>query len=396
MSLIAVTRTGDTDATLAAAVRRALELSGGLADVIAPGAKVLVKPNVVAPVAQGVTSFTILRSVIEAVREAGGIPFIGDCPGMEFHSDKTFELLGYPAFADEMGVELVNFDHDEFVYRPVRMGVVRRLALPRRAVEADALINLPRLKGHSLCTVTLGLKNLFGVLGKESRRALHVFGLHRGIAWLNRVLPTTLTVLDGTTVCERAVFGERKELGLLLASRDTLALDAVACRFLGVDPRRVRHIRAAAALGLGQGDPTLVGDVDAVPETDGTGGKLGLKQCVRRAAYWGAFAGDLVYNRLTGKTLLPRFHVTLGSHPAIDPTRCDQCGACADACPVNAIDVGRKAIDYALCREIRCLRCYDVCPQHAIAIKGVRKVKMGDEPQAASHKPQATPQSEAP
>ncbi|NQT89391.1 DUF362 domain-containing protein, partial [bacterium] len=343
---------------------------------VRPGARVLVKPNVVAPIARGVTSFTILRVVIEAVREAGGTPFIGDCPGMEFNSDKTFELLGYPRFADEMGVELVNFDHDETVYRPVRMGLVRRLALPRRAVEADALINLPRLKRHGLCTVTLGLKNLFGVLCKESRRALHVFGLHRGIAWLNHVLPTTLTVLDGTTICERPVFGEQTPLGILLASRDTLALDVTACRFLDVDPRRVRHIRAARALGLGQGDATLVGDVDAVPDAVGTGGALSLKQRANRAAFWATFTSDLVYNRLTGKTLLPWANVTLGSHPVIDAARCDLCGACAAACPMDAIDLERKAIDYTLCREVRCMRCYDACPQRAVLIKGIRKVKM--------------------
>ena len=375
MARVAVVRTGDE--ALADAARRCVELAGGLGDFVRPGARVLVKPNVVAPIARGVTSFAVLRTIIEMVREAGGSPFIGDCAGMEFHSDKTFHLLGFDAFARDMGVELVNFDHDEVVQMPVRLGFVRRLAMPRSAVEADAVINLPRLKRHNLTTVTLGIKNLMGVAAKSARRRIHVFGLHKGIACLAKLLHCHLTLIDGTTIVERPVFGRQTPLGLLLASRDVVAVDKIACRLLDVDPRRVGHIRHAEAMGLGGEAAELVGDADAIPASDGTGGRLSLKRRLLRTAYWLTFGAELVYNRVTGRTLLPSAHIRFGSHPVIDAELCDRCGHCIEVCPVDAIDLERRRILYPRCKEVRCMRCFEACTRHAIRIKGLQSVEMG-------------------
>ena len=381
MARVAVVRTGEGDEALAEAVRRALSLTGGLADVVRPGARVLVKPNVVAPVARSVTSFAILRTVIEAVQAAGGVPFIGDCAGMEFHSDKTFHLLGFDDFARDMGVELVNFDHDETVLCPVRFGfgLVRRLAMPRSAMEADAVINLPRLKRHNLTTVTLGVKNLMGVAAKSARRRIHVWGLHKGTAWLAKLLRCHLTIVDGTTLVERPVFGRQTPLNILLASRDVVAVDKVACRFLGVAPRRVAHLRHAEALGVGGQPPELVGDVEALPP-EAAGGAVGLKKRLLRAAYRLTFGLELLYNRLTGKSLLPAVHIRFGSHPVLDAAQCDQCGACIEVCPVDAIDLDSRRINYRLCREVRCMRCVEACPRKAIRIRGLQRVQMNHEP----------------
>ena len=379
MAKVAVVRTAPTDEALAEAVRRCVGLLGGMGRIVRPGQRVLVKPNVVAPLARGVTHFGILRTIIEMVREQGGDPFIGDCAGMEFDSDKTFSLLGFEDFAREMGVDLVNFDRDELVCLPVSLGPVRRFAMPRSAVEADVVINLPRLKRHSLCRVTLGVKNLMGVAAKEARRRIHVFGLHKGVALLSTLIRSDLTLIDGTTICERPVFGIERPLGILLASRDVLAVDRVACRFLDVDSRRVRHLAWAERLSVGQGAFELVGDAAEVPPLEGTGGRLRLFGRLHRAAFWLTFAAELLYNGMTGRTLLPFANVTLGSHPVIDPDRCDRCGRCAEACPVGAIELDRMRINYRLCQEVRCMRCYEVCVKKAIRIKGVQRVQLDSD-----------------
>jgi len=380
MPRVAVARTTGPHTSLADAVRRCVELTGGLEDIVQPGHRVLVKPNVVAPVLRGVTDFIILRAVIELVREAGGTPFIGDCAGMEFSSDKTFQILGFDAFAREMDVELVNFDHDEVVQCPVSFGwgLVRRLAMPKSAMEADAVINLPRLKRHSLTTVTLGVKNLMGVAAKTARRKIHTFGLHKGLAWLAKLLPVQLTLIDGTTICERPVFGRAVPLHLLLASRDVVAVDKVACRLLDVDPRRVPHLRLAEAMGVGgQGRLKLCGD--PIRTAEGTGGRVGLKRRLLRGAYRLTFAAELVYHSLTGRTMLPAAHIRLGSHPVLDAERCTQCGRCLEVCPVDAIDIETRRILYGRCKDVRCMRCVAACIQGAIRIKGVQHVDMGDE-----------------
>jgi len=376
MATVAVVKTRPDDDALAAAVRRSVALLGGMERIVPAGGRVLIKPNIVAPLPRGVTSFAILRAVIEMVREAGADPFLGDCAGMEFDSDKTFALLGFDAFAREMGVNLVNFDRDEVVHLPVRLGPVRRFALPRSAVEADAVINLPRLKRHNLCRVTLGVKNLMGVACKETRRRIHVFGLHKGVALLSTLIRSNLTLIDGTTICERPVFGLERPLGILLASRDVLAADRVACRFLDVDGRLVRHLAWAERLGVGDATFELAGDADEVPPEEGRGGRLGLARRLHRGAFWLTFAAELLYNGITGRTLLPFANVTFGSHPVIDPKRCDRCGRCAEACPVGAIEMERLRINYRLCQEVRCMRCYEACPKKAIRIKGVQKVTL--------------------
>lgn len=382
MPRVAIARTGETDEALADAVRRCVELTGGLGDFVQPGSRVLVKPNVVAPLARGVTKFVVLRTVIELVRDAGGTPFIGDCAGMEFHSDKTFQLLGFDDFAREMGVELVNFDHDELVQCPVRFGfgLVRHLAMPKSAIEADAVINLPRLKRHSLTTVTLGVKNLMGVAAKSARRKIHVFGLHRGIAWLARLLKCHLTIIDGTTICERPVFGREVPLGILLASRDIVAVDKVACSFLSVNPRRVPHIRHAERMGVGVGGRLkLCGD--PIRGDEGAGGRIGLKRRLLRAAYWLTFSAELVYNKITQRSLLPAAHIRLGSHPVLDAELCDRCGRCIEVCPVDAIALDPPRILTRRCQDVRCMRCVEACHDYkaAIRIKGVQSVEMGDE-----------------
>jgi uncharacterized protein (DUF362 family)/ferredoxin len=379
MAYVAVTRLAGGDDALADGVRRCVELTGGLDDLVQPGSRVLLKPNVVAPVARGVTNFVILQTLIEMVRDAGATPFIGDCAGMEFHSDKTFQLLGFKEFAREHDVELVNFDHDETVDCPVRFGcgLVRHLAMPKSAMDADAVINLPRLKRHNLTTVTLGVKNLMGVAAKSARRRIHVFGLHKGVAWLAKLLPPQLTLIDGTTLVERPVFGRAVPLNILIASRNVLAADHVACRFLDVDPRRVPHLRHAQRLGVGDGSVHLVGD--PIRQTPPTGGRVALKRRLLRTAYRFTFTADLVYNKLTGRTLLPSAHIRLGSHPVLDRELCDRCGRCVEVCPVDAIDLEKLRILYDRCKEVRCMRCFEACTRKAIRIKGLQRVEMGGE-----------------
>jgi len=109
---------------------------------------------------------------------------------------------------------------------------------------------VPKLKVHRLATVTLGLKNMMGAL--ESKGSFHDGRLHENIADLASVLRPSLTVIDGIVAGEVHETSRCPvEMGLVIASTDPVAADAVGALVMGIDPREVRHLVLAERKGLG-------------------------------------------------------------------------------------------------------------------------------------------------
>ena len=370
MAIVAVAaREGES---IAAKTRRVITLLGGLEPLVRPGSRVLIKPNFVAPFEKAVTHFDVIRAVVAAVREAGGVPILGESSGFEFDTATAFRLIGADALARELDVELVNFDQAETVEVASVSGPLRRWEIARVALEADCLINLPKLKGHSLTRVTFGLKNLMGTANRRTRRLMHVKGLSRTIPQLNIIVRPRLTIVDGEEPLARAVFSERQRLGVILGSRDVVAVDRVCCRLLGVDEREIGHIARALRSDLHDGSVDLVGDplddmpgVALQPET--------FRRRLHRAAMWLLYAADRPWSRASGRSLIPRVHYALALRPRIAVDLCTQCGICAEVCPVSGIDVEHKRILAERCRLVRCMKCVEACPLRAIRTVGLRR-----------------------
>ena len=87
-----------------ARVQQVLALLGGIAQVVRPGMRVLLKPNVVAPFPQAATDLEILTAVVAAVQGAGGEPFVAESAGFEFDTAATFATLRLPEWAERLGV----------------------------------------------------------------------------------------------------------------------------------------------------------------------------------------------------------------------------------------------------------------------------------------------------
>jgi uncharacterized protein (DUF362 family)/ferredoxin len=361
--------------------RRALTLLGGLESLVHPGDRVLLKPNFVAPFAQAATSFEVIEAVVEAVRECGGEPIIAESSGFEFDTEATLALLGVREWAQARDVPVLNLDHGPFAHVVTEIGT---LEIAQAALDADALINLPKLKRHSLTAVTLGIKNLMGLFSRDSRRWLHAVGLERGLAALARAVKPQLTILDALTVSSRAVYGESAPLGMILGSRDLVALDHYACGLLGEDPQQIAHIREAIRIGLGNSEYRVVRSNTAM----GREGDFRLESEVRqlqagisnprshgstyRLFFRAMYLADLPFSRLTGRSLIPHVHYWLGIRPHLEKELCDRCGRCAEVCPVGAIGVMEKKIIPARCMRVRCLRCASACPRGAIRPRGRR------------------------
>jgi len=353
-----------------------LEAVGGMASIVPPRSRVLIKPNFVGPFEKAVTSFELLEAIVEEVRAAGGTPFIADSSGFEFNTEATFRAIGAYKFAERIGVELLNLDHQPFRQVPVGRGRVPQFLVSAPVLEADRIINVPRLKGHSITRFTFGLKNMLGCVARATRRSIHVMGLSRGIVELNRLIHSDLCIVDGLSYLGRAVFDAEQPLGLVAAGRSVVATDIACCRILKIDYRRVKHIRLAAreleeaGTGPGGAEPEIVGDIPPSVPASLRSGVLPSLHC---AGMWGLYAVDWVYCTLFGGTVIPKFHYYVALRPRIDYRRCDLCGECARACPASAIDMQTCTIDPGRCMYLRCLRCVEACPNNAVSVTGLRK-----------------------
>ncbi len=351
---------------LEAALRRAVGLVGGMAAVVPPGARVLLKPNLLGAhrVEERVTTDpAVVRVVAEMVREAGGEPFIADSPALD-RFPRVAARTGMAGLARELGMELVELG-DPVVVRPPQPAEFRRLEIARAALEAEVVINLPKLKTHSQMLLTLGVKNCFGTVVAQRKAAWHyMVGLEREpfaslLLDIYRSVAPALTILDGVWGMEgRGPAGGRpRRVGLVAASRDALALDLAVAGLLGVPPRRFPLHRAARRRGLLPqvelcGDPAGELRVEGflLPELDSL---------------------DLVPRAFRG--FLQR---RLVSRPVQDPRACLGCGKCVEVCPARALapEGPRLRFDYRRC--IRCYCCQEVCPARAIGFRSGLLVRL--------------------
>ena len=370
-SLVSVVTSGANTSDIKKNVKRASDLVGGMDQIVNRGDSVLIKPNFVAPFNGAVTNFNIIEEVIEEVRKCGGEPMIGESAGFEFDTEKTFDIIGATKFAQNIGVKLVNFDAEHIEKIKVNQRFLKDLLIPKIVLEADVLINIPKMKMHGITTVSFGMKNLMGIPNRESRRKLHVLGIERGIVTLNTIFKPDLTIVDGLTVMSsKAVYGNELGLGVIVAGKDVVSVDQVCCELIRIKPQNIKHIRHAIKEGLEQGHPEIVGDFNKVSKISISEQKT-LHRLLHNALFRGMYVVDYFYSTLhPNKSLIPTFHWYIGIKPKIDQSKCDKCGICVDICPIKAINAETIQIESKKCMYVRCLKCAEFCPAGAIEIKG--------------------------
>ena len=356
-----------------------LEPLGGLGKLVRPGDRVLIKPNLVAPFPHAVTDLSLIASLVEQIYDCGGKPLIGESSGFEFDTETTFRILGINDLARRLHVQLVNFEKEPFV--PIKLeGLGRRkVRIPRIVLETDKLINIPKLKRHSLTKATIGIKNLFGLLDYASRRSLHTFGLERGIFALGQTIIPDLVIVDGSVVTARAVYGQQTKLNLLAASQNITSMDVFCCQYLNLNWRDVEHIK----FSVEQHPSSLQFDTINVSKTNENdirraysapfirGWNDSLSKKIHRLGYQAIYFFDIIYNRIRKHhSIVPVLHYYFGIRPILHSKRCNECGHCLSACPVDAIHIHERRIDARRCMSVRCLACIPACPENAISVRG--------------------------
>ncbi|HEY6543122.1 MAG TPA: DUF362 domain-containing protein [Ktedonobacteraceae bacterium] len=371
---IAITRTFDG---IEAAAHRAISEIGGIASVI-KGAKIVVlKPNFVASrsAATGsTTSFALLKAIAEEVRACGAEPVLCETPGTEFDREATYTILGVERFCSENGIRIARVDpeggeQDWIELRPPGAKRLRRFRIPRFMQEA-CFINLPVLKTHVVSTMTLSMKNPMGMLPRPDRRAMHTLGIAQSIVDMNRGIKPDLTIVDGSVGQdgEGPLYGDKADLQVLVAGRDSLSVDLACCKLVGVKPRAIPHLRLALEQ-LGSPTWTQVGEEVGVIKQF----RLPEQKALYRFIFWLMYPLDYPYGWIAerGKHFCTTLYSTglVGTRPQINEDKCTRCGICVQTCPLpDVIDLKTLAVNYKTCQ--RCLLCFEACPENAISVKG--------------------------
>ncbi|MBD2776035.1 DUF362 domain-containing protein [Iningainema tapete] len=234
-----------------------LEPIGGMAAFVKPGNRVLLKPNLLTGARPGKECTTrpeLVYAVASMVIEAGGKPFLGDSPA--FGSARGVAVAnGYLPVLEELNLPIIDFHGHRYQTISEEFN---HLLLCKEAIEADVVINLPKVKSHVQLVLTLGVKNLFGcVPGKmkawwhmEAGKDANRFG--EMLVETARAINPNLTILDGIIGHEGngPSGGEPRELGVLAASADVFALDRAMVEILNVPYDQVPTVAASVRLGV--------------------------------------------------------------------------------------------------------------------------------------------------
>ena len=242
-------------------VRKAVDLCGGL-DHMPAKAKVFIKPNIVFwtrkvafPKWGVITTSRMIEDVVVLLKEQG-IDDITIGEGMiSLFKDKetpahAFESLGYNLLNKRYGVKVVNVFEREF--REVNLGNGETLNFNADILDCNFVVDIPVLKTHAQTVVSLGIKNLKGMIDVNSRKKCHNAdpekNLNYWVAKLADPMPPVLTILDGIYTTERgpSFDGRVRRSNIVVASTDVLSADMAGAKVLGYEPPEVPHLVHAA------------------------------------------------------------------------------------------------------------------------------------------------------
>lgn len=362
------------EAQVEAALRRAVDLVGGMARYVQPDQRVLLKVNLLRaspPDAMVTTHPAVVKALVRLVQEAGGKPVIGDSPGGPFVRpwvSAVYRSSEMTRVAEETGAEL-NWDLGETRLSHPDGQLIKSLEVGTYVTSADVVINVPKLKTHNFTHLTGATKNLFGVIPGTAKVGYHANlpgreAFAEMLIDILTLIKPALTVMDGIVAMDGPgpSAGDPFQVGALLAGMDGVALDVVAASLVGLDVNRIYPLRAAIKRGLTTGN---VADIDVVGDALTNFHIEGF-----RAPETGTVKGrgPAWLRRLVNRAFVPA---------PVANSSCIACGVCVRSCPVEAIkivtlrangdSIKRAVMDLDTC--IRCYCCHELCPERAIDLK---------------------------
>ncbi len=241
-----------------ALVKQAVEALGGMSRFVSKGDRVLVKPNIGwdrNPAQAANTHPDVVAETVRLCLEAGAKEvqvFDRTCNS----SRRCYRNSGIEKAAKEAGAK-VSFVMDRF-FKDVKIEngyTLKKWPFYQPALEMDKYINLPILKNHGLAGLTVGMKNIMGVIG--GRRGLIHQDFDLKIVDLNMVIKPDLNIVDATRILRRngptgGSLGDVEEMNTVIAGTDIVAVDAAAAKLFGYPVERLGYLTLAERKGLGK------------------------------------------------------------------------------------------------------------------------------------------------
>jgi uncharacterized protein (DUF362 family)/NAD-dependent dihydropyrimidine dehydrogenase PreA subunit len=327
------------------------------------GKTVFVKPNMIGlfpPHRHATTHPLLVSAIAQFFQEAGARVIVGDNCGVGGYGLNQ-KVAQVTEIADAVGEAYKNIAMNSCLIS-LDSKFTDSIAVSRDILEADVVINVPKMKTHSLTVVTGAVKNMFGIVTGAGKSQCHrlapaVTDFSELLAEIYSIRPPDLTIMDGIVSMEGdgPTSGTPKRVGKILASTNAVALDAVMCRIMGLSPEEVHHLRYASQGGLGPIDAESIEIVGEKPQQVPFKLPMRAKRFtfLSRLINWGFF-GTISRSKLV-----------------LDKKLCKKCNICVEGCPTKAMQMDEfPEINEERC--IRCLCCQELCPESAWKTRGLR------------------------
>ncbi len=349
------------------AMQRGIELVGGCCSFAQPGERILFKPNVLwgsNPARCVVTHPEVVRAAVACFNSTNAVLQYGDSSAGLPNAAGALKKSGYPKALASLPVKAVSFIEGKTVEIPAGIKV-KMLRIAGAALEADGIINLPKLKTHGLVRMTGAVKNLYGCVPGMTKGQYHAlfpdpYDFSMLLADIVMLLRPRLHIMDAVYAMEGngPQSGKPKKLGVLLFSTDPVALDFAACRLINLNPEYVPTIAAGQKCGLGVAEEEKIDFVgDEIKTLTDRSFKVAKKPPVR----------------MSSRGILGKIRRLFLARPVINRKKCILCGRCIESCPIQPKALMRHnrsnqpVYNYRRC--IRCFCCQEICPSEAILIR---------------------------
>jgi uncharacterized protein (DUF362 family) len=240
------------------AVRRAIDLAGGIKRTIKSHDRVFIKPNAVVPLSHStgvVTNPAVIKALVKIALEAGAERVIvGDSPFIAYKSREVLTKIGIVEAAQDAGAEIAYLDEEPYEeVGATNAKIMNKIRLPKSFLSCNVFITAPKMKTHNQTVVSLSIKNQHGLLRAEDKRIMHRDDIHQKIVDITGVAKPNLIIIDGTVALEGQgpTYGSPVETNLILAGTNVVSCDAVASSLMGFEPESITSLRLAQMQGFG-------------------------------------------------------------------------------------------------------------------------------------------------